>query len=125
MEPLLRDMMMMMRTDLVDPMKTGRRRCHRVLAAAQQRGRYTWQITLVLIYFGQALYPQGLGDSQESGQSILIDAHFTTIHEIQEATHVHIWNILENDYRVLVRVSNEQGLKVGATRRQHHLMCPE
>lgn len=109
MEPLLRDMMMM-RTDLVDPMETGRRRRHRVLAAAQQRGRDAWQIAFVLVHLSQALYPQGLGDSQESGQSILIDAHFAAVHEVQEAAHVHIWNILENDYRVLVGVSNEQGL---------------
>lgn len=107
MEPLLRDMMM---TDLVDPMETGRRRRHRVLIAAQQRGRDAWQIALILIHLGQTLYPQGLGDPQESGQSILINAHLTAIHEVQETAHIHIWNILENDYRVLVGVSNEQGL---------------
>jgi len=103
---------MMMRTDLVDPMKAGWRWRDCVLIATQQRRRNARQIAFVLIYLGQALYPQRFGHPKEGGQSILIDAHFAAVHEVQKTTHVHIRNILEDDYRVLVRVTDEQGLQI-------------
>lgn len=54
--------MVVMRTDLVDPVEVGWRRWHRVLTTAQQRRRDARQVALVLVHLRQTLYPQGLGD---------------------------------------------------------------
>lgn len=80
------------------------------MIAKQRRGN-TGQVALVLVYLGQALYPQGLSDSQEGGQPVLVDADLPAIHEIQEAAHVHVGDVFQNDYRVLVGVADEQGLE--------------
>lgn len=80
------------------------------MIAKQRRGN-TRQVTLVLVYLGQALYPERLSDSQEGGQPVLVDADLSAIHEIQKAAHVHVGDIFKNDYRVLVGVANEKGLR--------------
>lgn len=110
MKSLLR-YMVMMRTNLIDPMKAGWRWRHCVLTATQQRRRNARQIALVLIYLGQALYPQRFGHTKKGSQPILVDAHLATIHKVQKTAHVHVWNILEDDYRVFVRMTDKQGLQ--------------
>lgn len=78
---------------------------------AKQRGGNTGQVTLVLVYLGQALYPERFRYSQEGGQPVLVDAHLSAIHEIQKASHVHVGDIFQYDYRVLVGVANKKGLQ--------------
>lgn len=101
-------------SELIDAMQVGRLGRGpggRGVLVAEERGGYARDVALVLVDLGEALDSERLGDPEESGQSVLVDAHLAAVHEVQEALHVRVRHVLQYDDRVLVRVTHEQGLQ--------------
>jgi len=75
-----------------------------------------------LIDVGETLDLETLGNLEEGGEVLLVNRHFSTVHELEESLHLVVADVLEEDYRVFVRGVVEHALEVGRTGGQDHLV---
>ena len=71
---------------------------------------------------GQSLHLQPLGRLEKCRQLVLSDVHLASVHELQDGGQVGEGDVFENDYGMLGRVLLQQGLEVGATGGEDHLV---
>lgn len=71
------------------------------------------------------LYPETLRHPEEGREPVLVDADLSPVHEVEEAAHVAVGDVLQDDDGVFVGVVDEQRLEVGAARGEYHFVGAE
>jgi hypothetical protein len=76
----------------------------------------------LIVDLGQAFDLETFGNFEEGGKVLLIDGHFTPVHELEERLHFVIANVTQEDDWVSVGSVVEHRLEIGGASGQDHLV---
>ena len=75
-----------------------------------------------LVHVGKTLDLQAFRHLEQGGKVLLVDGHFSSVHELQQGLHLVVPDVLEEDNWMLVRCVVEHALEVGGAGREDHLV---
>lgn len=77
----------------------------------------------VAVLLDETLYFERFSDLEQGSQLILSNVHLSTVHVLENGLDLGVLDVLEHDDGMTAWQLGEERLKVGGTRRQHHLMA--